>query len=90
MMEYLGQLILNVGTIVAAVIALKLVIGKVFLDLEKYNTKTNERNAKLLNGCFKTVMEEFKGVIDEVTKQQNNVVKYDFSKDNESKNTFKD
>lgn len=90
MMEYLGQLILNVGTIVAAVIALGLVIGKVFLDLEKYNNKTSERNTKLLNSFLKTVMEEFKGVIDEVTKQQNNVVKYDFSKDNESENPFKD
>lgn len=90
MMEYLGQLILNVGTIVAAVVALELVIGKVFLDLEKYNTKTSERNTKLLNSCFKTIMEEFKGVIDEVTKQQNNVVKYDFTKDNESVDPFKD
>lgn len=84
MMEFLGQLILNVGTIVAIGVAISFVMNKVFLEIEKHEVKMAERNGKLLKDVFTNITGEMKGLFAEIKKMEEttpNVVSYDFSKD---------
>lgn len=82
MMEYLGQLILNVGTIIAIGVALQFVVNKVFLEIEKHDVKTAERNGKLINEMFTSITGEMKGLFAEIKKMKTEPqVSYDFSKD---------
>lgn len=82
MMEFLGQLILNVGTIVAIGVALSFVVSKVFLEIEKHDAKMAERNEKLLKDVFTNITGEMKGLFAEIKKMETEqTVSYDFSKD---------
>ena len=82
MMEYFGQLILNVGTIIAIGVALQFVVNKVFLEIEKHDVNTAERNGKLLTEVFTSLTGEMKGLFAEIKKMEMEPqVSYEFSKD---------
>jgi len=82
MMEYFGQLILNVGTIIAIGVALQFVVNKVFLEIEKHDVNTAERNGKLLTEVFTSLTGEMKGLFAEIKKMETEPqVSYEFSKD---------